>query len=78
MDVLNHIGTRQRENIVVTLQLAFNMRKTVSSEVCFRKTVCLYLRTHRPIENEYPVLDYIVKSFQSFLILNSSFLILHL
>lgn len=36
------------------------MRKTVSTEVFLRKTVCLYLSTHRPIEDEYPFLNDIV------------------
>ena len=36
------------------------MRKTVSTEVFLRKTVCLYLSTHRPIEDEYPFFYYLV------------------
>ena len=64
VDIGNHIGTRQREHVVVTLHLTRKMRKTVSPEVFFRKTVSLYLRTHRPIEDEYPFPDYIVKSLQ--------------
>ena len=63
VDIGNHVGACQREHIVVALHLPRKMRKTVSTEVLLRKTVCLYLRTHRSIEDEYPFLDYLVKPF---------------
>ena len=62
MDIGNDVRSRQREHIIIALQLSGDVIKTVSPKVCLPETILLDLRSHRSIEDENPFLDYIVKS----------------
>ena len=62
MYIGNDIRTGNREYIIITLQLPGDIHKAIPAEIYFPEAVGLNLRSHRSIEDENAILNYIVKS----------------
>ena len=50
LDILYDIRTGEAQQVVVSLQLAGNITKTLPPEVCFRQAVLLYHGAHRTVQ----------------------------
>ena len=52
MNIFYYFRTSKTQQIIIPFQLPGNILKTFSTEICFRKIILLYHRTHGSIEHQ--------------------------
>src|SRR2546422_9910501 len=57
VDLANHPRTRQREQVVVALQVASGPGETLAAEIAFRELVALDGRAHRAVQYQDAALE---------------------